>query len=261
MLTGLRVLLGRLGVVITALAGGRVLAEKTGSTPPAVVALHGWMRSGADFARILAGLDAVAVHLPGFGRVDPPPTAWGTPEYAADIVAVLEETGPAVLLGHSFGGRVAVRVAARRPDLVRGLVLSGVPLLRPGPAPRPPVGYRVIRALARGGIIPRSVLERRRERTGSADYRAARGVMRDVFVTVVNEDYRDDLASITAPTRFVWGALDDQAPADAGRAASELVAGARWREVPDAGHLLGGALEAAVGEELRDLLAEVGPRR
>lgn len=243
--------------MITALAGGRVLAEKTGSTPPAVVALHGWMRSGADFTTILTGLDAVAVHFPGFGRVDPPPTAWGTPEYADDIVAVLEETGPAVLVGHSFGGRVAVRVAARRPDLVRGLVLSGVPLLRLRPAPAPPLGYRIVRGLARRGLIPQSVLEKQREKRGSADYRAVSGVMRDVFVTVVNEDYRDDLAAITAPARFVWGALDDQAPPDAGRAASGLVAGARWRDVPDAGHLLEGPLASAVAEELRALLADL----
>jgi len=46
--------------VITTLAGGRVLAEKFGSTPPRVVALHGWGRDGSDFATILSGLDAVS---------------------------------------------------------------------------------------------------------------------------------------------------------------------------------------------------------
>lgn len=246
--------------MITALAGGRVLAEKTGSTPPQVVALHGWGRTGADFAGILEGLDAIAIHLPGFGIVDPPPTAWGSPEYADEVIAALEETGPAVLLGHSFGGRVAVRVAAKRPELVRGLVLTGVPLLRLRPAPKPPLRFRVVRALARRGILPASVLERMRERFGSPDYRAARGVMRDVLVTVLHEDYRDDLARIAAPARFVWGAADDQAPADAGRAAAELVAGARFRTVEGAGHLLTGELADAVAAELRDLLAELGSR-
>lgn len=241
--------------MITVLAGGSVLAEKTGSTPPAVVALHGWFRTGTDFARVVADLDAVAVQLPGFGVAAEPDTAWGTPEYADHVIAALEETGPVVLVGHSFGGRVAVRIAAKRPDLVRGLVLTGVPLLRLHPAPKPALAYRVVRALARRGLVSQKRLEAYREKHGSADYRAVRGTMRDVFVRVVNEAYLEDLAAITAPARFVWGADDDQAPADAGRAASEKVAGATYREIAGAGHQLTGELETAVRAELLDLLA------
>ena len=56
------------------------------------------------------------------------------------------------------------------------------------------------------------MVERARKNAGSDDYRAAQGVMRDVFVRVVNEDYREDLAAIAVPTTLVWGELDDSGP-------------------------------------------------
>lgn len=243
--------------MLTALANGELLAEKTGATPPSVVALHGWMRSGADFSTIVSGLDAVSVHFPGFGITPEPPVAWGTEEYAEALATAIEPFGPVVLVGHSFGGRVAVRLAASRPELVRGLVLTGVPLLRLKAAPKPALGFRIVRSLARARIIPQSVLEKQRRKYGSADYLAARGVMRDILVRVVGEKYDDDLARVKAPVRMVWGELDPAAPADAGIAASKLIGGARFRQIAGAGHLLEGPLETAVREELLALLKEI----
>lgn len=243
--------------MITALADGRILAEKTGNTPASIVALHGWGRTGIDFAPIVAGHDAVAVHFAGFGITPAPPSAWGSPEYAADLVDALREFGPTVIVGHSFGGRVAVRLAAEHPELVKGLVLTGVPLLRLQAPPKAATSYRLVRWLAKRGLVSQTTLEAQRRKHGSADYRAAQGVMRDVMVKVVGEDYRDDLARITAPVRMVWGEHDTSAPADAGQAASELIAGARFRVVPGAGHLLEGDLAAAVRAELLTLMEEV----
>ena len=254
--------------MLTALDNGNLLAEKTGHSPARVVALHGWGRTGTDFAQILAGLDAVAIHLPGFGITTEPATAWGSEQYAdavARALAAMASVGPSVepsgtpviVVGHSFGGRVAVRLAAKYPELVSGLVLTGVPLVRLVAAPNPPVMFRLIRGLARLGIIPQRVLEEQRQKRGSADYRAARGVMRDILVRVIGEDYRDDLARVTAPVRMVWGENDTAAPADAGAHAAGLIDGATFRTVAGAGHLLEGSLEAAVRKELDILISEL----
>ncbi len=204
------------------------------------------------------GLDAIAIHLPGFGITPEPLNAWGSAEYADDIASALQGAQAVYLVGHSFGGRVAVRLAAKHPELVRGIVLTGVPLLRLTPAPKPALGYRVIRFLARMGIISKARLEAEKHRRGSADYRAASGVMRDILVKVIGEDYRDDLAAITVPVRMVWGENDTAAPADAGLAASKLVPSATFRTVAGAGHLLEGELRDAVREELLSLMEEVG---
>ena len=243
--------------MLTALADGRLLAEVTGSTPPAVVALHGWMRTGTDFAPILTGLDAVAPNMPGASTAAEPPTeVWGSPEYAELVADAIRPYGPVVVLAHSFGGRVAVHLAANHPELVRGLVLTGVPLLRLQAAPPPPLGFRLLKRLAALGLVSQARLEAERRKRGSADYNAAQGVVRDIFVRLVNEDYRDALSRLTVPVRMVWGERDTSAPADAGLAASRLINGARFRVVPGAGHLLEGDLTIAVREELLALIEE-----
>jgi pimeloyl-ACP methyl ester carboxylesterase len=95
-----------------------------------------------------------------------------------------------------------------------------------------------------------------RRRGGSADYNAAHGVMRDVLVRVVTEDYRADLARVSAPVRMVWGQLDDAAPVAGARLAVELFPDARLEVVPGAGHLLEADLERAVRDAVSAALEE-----
>ncbi len=229
--------------MLRAFAGGTLFGERYGEGEPRVLALHGWARTHADFAAVLGGeapLDAVALDLPGFGATLAPPTRWGSPEYADALVPVLEETAARVVLcGHSFGGRVAVELAARRPERIAGLVLCGVPLYRPpGARARPPIGYRLVRSLARAGLLGERRLDAARERYGSADYRAASGVMREVLVGVLQERYDAALASIDAPVELVWGERDEDVPVEVAHRIADTLAHARLTVLDDVGHLV-----------------------
>ena len=200
---------------LTNYVGGRLFADRYGSANPRVVALHGWGRDRRDFVRVLDGLDAISVDLPGFGASPPPREVMGAGGYADLIAALVDELGgPRVLAGHSFGGRVATVLAAERPELVSGLVLVGVPLLRPvgRPAGKPSAAYRLVRWGNRIGLISDVWLEREKRRRGSADYRAASGVMRDILVKVVHETYEDELTRVACPVRMVWGKDDREVP-------------------------------------------------
>lgn len=228
--------------VLSAFARGRLFGAVHGTAAPSVLALHGWGRTSADFDVLLQDLDAVALDLPGFGATPAPPEVWGAAQYAETIAAVLDELAtPVVVVGHSFGGRVAVHLAAAEPERVAGLVLTGVPLVKaPGSAAksrRPPLRYQLARALHRRGIIPDERMEALRRRHGSADYRAATGVMRDVLVRVVNETYEEQLDAITCPVELVWGADDaDVAVAVAEAAAARLSGPVNLTVVAGAGH-------------------------
>ena len=127
--------------MLTSFAGARLFGQRYGTGTPWVLALHGWRRDHADFDAVLAGsgIDAVALDLPGFGSAPVPDRAWGSAEYAEAIAPVLGEMErEVVVLGHSFGGRVAIYLARSHPDRVKGLVLSGAPLHRPpGAVPKP----------------------------------------------------------------------------------------------------------------------------
>jgi pimeloyl-ACP methyl ester carboxylesterase len=155
------------------------------------------------------------------------------------VADVLDEmAGPVVVLGHSFGGLVALQLAAARPEAVRGLVLTGSPLRTSGGTrPRPVTRFRVVRALNRAGLFSDARMEEARRRYGSADYRAAEGVMRQVLVRVVGEDYDEALAAVRCPVSLVWGDDDTAAPLGMARAATGRLADAELTVEPGAGHL------------------------
>ena len=215
-----------LAPVLTTFADGTLFGDRTGASPPDVLALHGWRRDRSDFAALLADLDGVALDLPGFGASPPPAEATGAAGYADALQPVLDELADrVVIVGHSFGGRVACHLAVEHPDRVAGLVLTGVPLLhradRGGAAP--PWTYRLVRWAHRRGLVPDDRMEELRRSRGSDDYRTATGVMRDVLVTVVNEDYADLLPRIDRPVELVWARHDTAVPLEVAERALDLL--------------------------------------
>jgi pimeloyl-ACP methyl ester carboxylesterase len=235
-------------VALTALLGGSVLAEKTGRSPR-VLALHGWGRSRADWQPVLKGVPSLAADLPGFGASPEPPEAWGSREYA-ELLAPLVADGGWTLVGHSFGGRVAVHLAAGWPEAFDRVVLTGVPLLRRTGGGKAPLSFRLVKRARRMGIVSEARLEAERRKHGSADYRAAQGVMRDTLVRVVNEDYRDLLPLVKAPVSLVWGALDTAAPLAVAQEAAALFPSARLVVSESSGHLLDQSLVTLLRAEL-----------
>jgi len=222
-------------------ADGRWFGASHGGAEPWVLALPGWVRTHRDFDAVLVGLDAISLDLPGFGAAPRPDLAWTTADYAEHVAPVLDQMAPrVVVVGHSFGGRVALHLAAARPDRIAALVLTGVPLVRPpGATPRAPaLRYRVGRALHRRGLLRDTWMEHLRNRYGSEDYRRASGTMRDVLVKAVNETYQAQLAGFAGPIELVWGANDDQVPVSVAEAAMASCREPSLSVIPAVGHFL-----------------------
>lgn len=232
--------------MLRAFADGRLFGSVTGTGtgPPRVLALHGWARSHTDFDAVLAGdgqvpLPALALDLPGFGASPSPPADWGAEAYARAVGEVVGEmASPIVVLGHSFGGRVALHLALQRPETVQALVLTGVPLLHPtGRRRRTAPRYRLIRSLHRLRLVSDEVMERGRQRYGSADYRAATGVMRQVLVRSVEETYGAQLDAVQCPVHLIWGGDDTAAPVEVAERGLARLAHGDLTVVPGVGHL------------------------
>jgi pimeloyl-ACP methyl ester carboxylesterase len=242
---GARRVVSNLKYVLRAYGDGTMFGEPYGEGPVRVVWLHGWARTAADFkeaATILAehGVASVALDLPGFGASPAPERAGGAREYAGLVTPVLREIAqdPVVLVGHSFGGRVACVVAARDADFVRALVLTGVPLIRHGSS-RSPLSYRLLRWSRRRGFVSEAKMEAARQRYGSEDYRNASGIMRDVLVINVNESYEPELIAVTSPVTLLWGELDAVVPEDVAQEASALLRTTHTMKLlPGVGHLV-----------------------
>ena len=210
--------------------GGRIFGVTHGSAPFRVLALPGWLHTSSDWDGVLpsVGVGAVALDLPGFGGATPEPEApTGSAGYAERVAPVLDDLeAPVVVIGHSFGGRVALHLAAAHPDRIAALVLTGVPNLvrRTAPAAKAPLAFRVARSLHRRGLLKDDKMEELRRRHGSADHRNAPSpLMRDVLVRVTNEDYEAQLRAGRCPIELVYGEHDTAATPDMARRALELV--------------------------------------
>jgi pimeloyl-ACP methyl ester carboxylesterase len=230
--------------VLKAYGDGTVFGETYGESAPAVLWLHGWARTSSDFAACgsalaTAGHASLALDLPGFGASPAPDEPGGARHYAELLEGVLEQLGPGplVLVGHSFGGRVALCLGVRRPDLVRALVLTGAPLLRRDHAGHSPLAYRAIRFAHRLGAIGDERMEKARQKYGSADYRASSGVMRQVLVASVNESYETELETWHQPTTMVWGELDHDVPVAIAERAGDMMPQAKLTVLAGVGHL------------------------
>lgn len=213
----------------------RVLVEGSGDP---VVVLHGWggrIESMAPVVDCLApSFRVVAVDLPGFGESPVPAGAWGTPDYAEYVHDVITSLGVerAHFVGHSFGAKTSLYLAATHRDFVTKLVVVGASGLRKAPS----LKARAKRAASRGARVAgrlggpgRALRDTLYDRLASQDYKDA-GELRPILVKVVNEDISNLLPNISASTLLVWGTEDDAVPIAHAKAMESLI--------PDAGLVL-----------------------
>ncbi len=138
---------------VLALPGGPARVVDVGEGPP-ILCVHGLPGSATDFRWLAAPLAGrarlVAVDLPGFGgtpvATGPDPSPEGRAAFVLAVVDALD-LPPAVIVGHSMGGLVAVAAVASRPTAFRALGLLASPGLRP---------HRLYRRLPRG-LLDRAV--------------------------------------------------------------------------------------------------------
>lgn len=169
-----------------------------------------------------------------------------------DAVAVLEKlgTGPVHFCGLSMGGFVGMRMAARRPDLVRSLML-----LETSSDPEPVENLKKYRLLisvvklfgprvVRGQVAPimlgRTILTDASRRVERDRYTALMSRRRDgwraVNGVIDRAGVHDELARITARTLIVVGDEDVATPLPRSERIAKAIAGARLVQIPRAGH-------------------------
>ena len=215
----------------------------------ALLFLHGW---GSDSSVMWplavtlgdAGFQVMALDLPGFGQTEEPPEPWSAGDYAHFVREFLKDLKVSQLhvVGHSFGGSVAILLAAEQPGRIGKLALLNSAGVR-----RPPAwpdrwraqtirtARRALRQLGFSAAAAR-LSEWSAARFGSEDYRAARGVMRGTLVRVLSEDLTEPASRIQAATLLLWGEHDDATPLWQGKLLERTIPDAGLHVFPGAGH-------------------------
>lgn len=192
-----------------------------------VVLLHGWGCSNQTMKAVAEHLEpnfhVYNFDLPGHGESDEPKEAWSTVEYKEMLKAFFNKVGieKPILIAHSFGGRLSIRLGAEQ--IPHKMVLTGCAGLKPKRGLDYYAKVYSYKAAKKALSLPvlrkkkEAVLDNMRGKKGSTDYQQASEAMRGTFVRVVNEDLKDLLSEITAPTLLYWGENDTATPVDDGK--------------------------------------------
>lgn len=178
-----------------------------------ILLLHGWGQNiemmkplGDNFSdrcRI------TILDLPGFGESDEPKEPWNISMYSNLLEEFVRELGikKPIIMGHSFGGRVAIRYSSN--NVIEKLVLFGSPCIRIDEELS--LSVKILKKLK---TLPgmNSFGEYMKQYIGSRDYKAASPIMRQTLVEVVNEDLSKYAREIEEPTLLIWGEYDTEAP-------------------------------------------------
>ena len=297
------------GRMVTLASGKRLWLAEAGPRPSPgadrrelVLCVHGMTGDATNWTDLMAELAPefapVAVDLPGSGFSPPPGSRRGysITALAAVVIELIEalnresDRGPVHLIGNSMGGAVAVRVAARRPDLVRTLTLvsAALPDRRPHRQTAhfpvialPVVGDRLVRRFGRfpaenriAGVIQAcyydpaaihparvalSVAELRRRDGLSYAVAVITGAAR-ALVSETLRPYRFSLwreaERIRLPALVLFGSHDRLVSPSLAERAARAFTSARVVVLPDTGHL--GQMEhpSAVASLFREMVAE-----
>lgn len=222
----------------------------TGDGENTLVILQGWGTELAVYDSVAACVSSkykvVQFELPGFGQSTEPTESWNVEEYAQFFTKFMAALGisKATLLGHSYGGRIIIRLAAKEdlPFTIDRIVLvdsAGV-LPEKTPAQKRSIRrYKMLKKIVNtklANLICPELIEEWRSHQGSADYRAASPIMRQALVKAVNEDLTPLLPKIQQDTLLIWGDQDDATPISDAKVMEAKIPQSGLAVIPGTGH-------------------------
>ena len=201
-----------------------------------IIMRHGWWQNIEMMLPLAKKLEnkfkITILDLPGFGYSEEPKEPLDIYEYTSiieDFATTLEIKNP-ILIGHSFGGRIAIIYASRNET--KKLVLFGAPCIRERKVSKKEQFLKKLKKIP----FTKNLVEIAKNYIGSTDYKNATPVMREILVRTINEDLSECAKKIAAPTLLIWGTLDTAAPISDARKLNDILKDSGLVEIPNATH-------------------------
>lgn len=215
-----------------------------------VLVLQGWGTEIELYSAVISEMakkyTVYAPDFPGFGKTPEPSEPWCVDDYADFVLSLCKELGitKTILFGHSFGCRVIIKMLSREncPVEVERVILTGAAGIKPvqsETAKKKASAYQRGKKILSTPIMQKlfpNALEKLRTKHGSADYRAASPLMRQVLVKTVNEDLSGLLPLVKQEVLLIWGRNDDATPITDGERMEKEMPDAGLAVIENAGH-------------------------
>jgi len=212
---------------------------------PVILMLHGWWRSLSDFDQVTESLKSkfriIRLDLPGFSGTEMPDQVWNVADYVEFVRSFLEkiEVRPAILLGHSFGGRIIIRgIGGNKLNADKLVLISAAGVKTDG------WRNKIFMVLAKIAdvvtllpplLFARGKLKHKFYKMIGSDYLES-GKMKEIFKAVVAEDLLPFARNIQSPTLLLWGESDFVTPLDQANLLHKSIKNSSLKIIRGAGH-------------------------
>ncbi len=208
-----------------------------------LIFLHGWGATAKIFDTVFYYLkNEFNIHyfdLPGFGNT-PIEKVMTLKDYADFVYEFLKKNNieNPVIIGHSFGGAVATKLAITHPEIVFKLILVSASAIR---QPRQKMILLKKAADLLKPVFPEKLKKfilklLQLDRTDYAQIKNPE--LKETFKKVISEDLTPDLYLIKSPTLVIWGENDAVTPIREGKLIAEIIPGAKLEVIKNAGHFV-----------------------
>jgi len=195
--------------------------------------LHGWgdnLNTFDSLIPFLSGFRVIRLDLPGFGKTDNPPKPWFVNDYVSFVNSFVSKLNIEVdcLLGHSFGGRIAIKgVALKKLNCNKLVLINSAGIAK---------GSGLIGGLSKMFRWLPQGFKKKFYRAIKSDY-ADREELKGTFSNIISEDLKDYAKMIDVPTLIIWGKDDTQTPLADGKTFNNLIPNSQL-QIIDGGHFI-----------------------
>ncbi|MFH1838245.1 MAG: alpha/beta hydrolase [Candidatus Kuenenbacteria bacterium] len=215
---------------------------------PIMLFLHGWKDNLHTFDSLIHILSKqwriIRVDLPGFGNSELLQKVWNLDEYIQFVKDFIDKLNIKidVLVGHSFGGRIAIKGVATKILNPKKLIL----IASAGIAKTHTIRNCFFYIFAKAGklitLIPpfifwRKQLRRKLYNVAGSDYLKS-GLLKNTFLNIIKEDLSIWASKIIIPSLLIWGDQDTETPLNDGKYLSKIIPHSQLQIIVNANHFV-----------------------
>lgn len=207
--------------------------------------LHGWGSNSERWVPVAdaiakAGFRVVIPDLPGFGKSELPQEPWNVNNFVNWTEELAKTLGlkDFYLLGHSFGGALASKIAVKHAQDIKKLFLVSAACVRKKTASKSVMKglSKIVRAFY---FLPFYGFFRKvfyRLVIGKSDYLYVQGLLKETYIRVISEDLTFHLPFIKVPTVIIWGDKDFVTSVEDAELINQKIGGSKLIMVNGFGH-------------------------
>lgn len=210
-----------------------------------VLILHGWGSCAKNWSRVKdilenQGLKVYVPDLPGFGENPAPSQPWTIDDYVDWVRNFCEKNNLSqfFLLGHSFGGSVAIKFSLKYPEKIKKMFLVASAGIRRKTIKKE-IFKKIANFLKKFSFLPLYSLLRKifyKVIIRKSDYLYTQDTMKETYLRVINEDLSNHLSQISVKTIIIWGQKDKTTPLKDAYLMKEKIPGANLEIIPNIKH-------------------------